>query len=92
MLDFVFGVRIVSSVDQDAGWVLFDLEEADHHLVRIALADANEQTLGEPLKAGAAVHLTAFNFSNRFSTSSKVASFLGNAKRTRPRPSAGSEA
>src|SRR5436190_2488433 len=36
-----------------SGWtVLFDLEEADHDLVRIALADPNEQTLDEPLKVG----------------------------------------
>src|SRR5262245_58685462 len=31
---------------------LFDLEKADNDLVRIALADAYEQTLDEPLKVG----------------------------------------
>ena len=31
---------------------LFDLEEADDDLVRIALTDAHEQTLDQPLKVG----------------------------------------
>src|SRR6185295_12046792 len=40
------------SPNDSARRALFDLEEADHDLVRIALADANEQTLGEPLQVG----------------------------------------
>ena len=46
------------------------------------------QTHGKPL----ATYRLACNFSNRFSTTSKVSSFFGNAKRTRPRPRPGSEA